>query len=101
MSGAKRQTIKHILKVKDSIGLKKIEERDWQFLAEKLIHGVEFKNPYENSMEKKPETIQTVENNYRTIRRVYQHLYADIADIFFRIYSFFRSRWDTATWRWY
>ena len=58
---------------------------------EKIIHGVEFKNPYENSMEKKPETIQTVENNYRTIRRVYQHLYADIADIFFRIYSFFRS----------
>ena len=70
MSGAKRQTIKHILKVKDSIGLKKIEERDWQFLVEKIIHGVEFKNPYENSMEKKPETIQTVENNYRTIRRV-------------------------------
>ena len=40
MSGAKRQTIKHTLKVKDSIGLTKIEERDQQFLVEKIIRAV-------------------------------------------------------------
>ena len=37
--------IKHTLKIKDSIGLEKIEERDKQFLVEKIIHGVEFQNP--------------------------------------------------------
>ena len=42
-----------------------------------------FKNPYGNSMETKPERIDTVGNNYRIIRWVYQHLYADTADIFF------------------
>ena len=42
-----------------------------------------FKNLYENSFEKKPKIIDTVESNYRIIRRVYQHLYADIADILF------------------
>ena len=53
---------------------------------EKIIHAVEFKNPYENSIEKKPEIVETVENNYRIIIRVYQHLYADIADIFSNIF---------------
>ena len=81
-SDRKRQTIKHTLKIKDSIGLKKIEKRDQQFLVEKIIHAVEFKNPYGNSMEKKPERIDSVGNNYRIIRWVYQHLYADTADIF-------------------
>ena len=46
MSGGKRQTIKYTLKV----GLKIIEERDQQFLLEKIIHTVEFKNRYENSI---------------------------------------------------
>ena len=46
---------------KDSVNLKKIEERNKQFLIEK---------------------IDTVESNYKVIRRVYQHLYTDIADIF-------------------
>ena len=71
--------------MKDSVGLKKNEERDRQFLVEKLIHGVEFSNSYENSIEKNPEINKTVESNYRILielRRVYQHLYADIADIF-------------------
>ena len=54
-----------------------------EFFAEKLIHSVEFKNRYENSVKKKPEIIETAENNYRIIRRVYQHLYSDIADNFF------------------
>ena len=67
---------------KDSVNLKKIEERNKQFLIEKIIHGVEFKNPYANSIEQKPEIIDTVESNYKVIRRVYQHLYTDIADIF-------------------
>ena len=90
MSGGKTQTIKHTLKFKDSIGLKKIEDRDREFLVEKIIHDVEFKNMIGNSIEKKPEIIETVQNSYKIIIRVYQHLYADIAN-FFRIYSFFRS----------
>ena len=49
---------------------------------EKIIHGVEFQNPYENSIEKKPEIIETVEKNYKIIIRVYQYLFTEIADIF-------------------
>ena len=63
--------------------MKKIDERDRQFLVEKIIHGVEFSNPYENWIKKKPEIIETIENNYRIIIRVYQCLYSDVADIFF------------------
>ena len=48
-----KQIIQHTAKVKDSIGLQKIEERDRQFLIEKISHGVEFSNQYENSIEKK------------------------------------------------
>ena len=61
----------------------KIEKGDQKLLIEKIIHPVEFKNRYENSIEKKPEIIDTFESNYRVIRRVYQRLYSDIADIFF------------------
>ena len=46
---------------------------------------MEFSNSYEKSIEKNPEINKTVESNYRILielRRVYQHLYADIADIF-------------------
>ena len=50
---------------------------------EKIIDAVEFKNPYENSIDKKPEIIENVEKNFKIIIRVYQHLYADIFDIFF------------------
>ena len=82
MSVEKRKIIKHILKIKDSISLKKIEERDKQFLVEKIIHDVEFQNPYENSIEKKLEIIETVEKNYKIIRRVYQYLFIEVADIF-------------------
>ena len=71
MSGEKKQIIKHTLKIKDSIGLKKIEEQDQQFLVEKIIHGDEFQNPYENSTAKKPEIIETVEKNCKIIIRVY------------------------------
>ena len=59
----KRKIIKYTIKVKDSIGPKNIEERDRQFLEETIIHAVEFKNQYENSIKKKPEIIEIVENN--------------------------------------
>ena len=42
--------------MKDSVGVKTIEERDRQFLVEKIIHSIEFNNPYENSI-KKPQKL--------------------------------------------
>ena len=33
--------------------MKKLEERDRQFVVEKIIHRIEFKNPCENPIEKK------------------------------------------------
>ena len=80
--GGKRRKIKHTQKLKDCIGLKKIEERNKQFLVEKIIHSVEFQNPYTNSVEQKPEITDIVETNYKITRRVYQDLYLDIADLF-------------------
>ena len=68
--------------MKDSISLKKIEERDRQFLLEKIVHSIEFSNPYESPIEKKPEIIAFVESNYKISRRVYQALFIDIADSF-------------------
>ena len=65
------------------MALGKLKKETDNFLWKKILHSVEFENPYENSIEKKPEIIETVESNYRIIRRVYQHLYANIADIFF------------------
>ena len=62
---------------------KKNEAKDRLFLVEKIIYGVKFSNPYQNLIEKKPEIIETIESNYRIIRRVYQLLYYDTADIFF------------------
>ena len=57
-------------------------------MKKERIHGVEFLNPYENSIEKKPEIIETVESNYRILIRAYQSLYSDVAEIFFEyIYS--------------
>ena len=66
----------------DSIGMQKIEEKSKQFLIEKIIHGIEFKNPYNIETEKKPEIIETVESNYRIARSVYQQLYIDISELF-------------------
>ena len=68
--------------------MQKKEERNKQFLVEKKIHSIEFANPYKRSIEKKPEVTDTVESNYMVIRRVYQNLYSDIADIFYEyVYS--------------
>ena len=47
----------------DSVGMLKIEEKSKQFLAEKIIYSVEFKNPYNIETEKKPEIIETIESN--------------------------------------
>ena len=41
------------------------------------------KIPIKILLKKNSEIIDTVKSNYRVIRRVYQHLYSDIADISF------------------
>ena len=46
----------------DTVGLKKIEEKNKQFLIEKLIHSVEFEDLYATNPEKKkPEILSTME----------------------------------------
>ena len=81
LPGAKKLIIRHTAEAKDSYGLKKIEEKDWQFLIEKIIHGIEFENAYEISVEKK-KYIDKVEKYYKLSRRFYQSLFLDIADSF-------------------
>ena len=66
----------------DSAGIKKVEEKNKQFLIEKIIHGVEFENFYQSNPEKKPEIMETIESNNRIAKRVYQHLYYDLAELF-------------------
>ena len=68
--------------MRDSVGLKAIEERNKQFLIEKIIHRIEFKNPYASNTENEPEFMCTIEKNYRVARRVYQQLYLDTAELF-------------------
>ena len=79
--GNSRQKIKHTRKMSDSIGMQKIGEESKQFLVEKIIHGIKFKNPYNIETEKKPEIIENVESNYKIARRVYQQLYVDISEL--------------------
>ena len=47
--------IRHTAKTKDDFSLKTIESRDRQFLIEKLIHSIEFKDHYQKSTEKTPQ----------------------------------------------
>ena len=68
--------------MKYSVPLEKIEDKNKQFLVEKLIQGVEFENAYHNRFETKPQAVETMEDNYKVARRVYQQLYYDIADLF-------------------
>ena len=49
----------------DSVGLKKLKEKNKQFLLEKIIHGVEFENLHATDSERKPEIMSTIERNYR------------------------------------
>ena len=62
--------------------MQKIEEKSKQFLVEKIIHGIEFKNPYNIETEKKLKIIETVEHNYKIVRRIYQQLWLDISELF-------------------
>ena len=61
--------------MKDSSPLKKLEEKNKQFLVENIIYEVEFENYYRANPDQKPEMIDTIESNYKVARRVYQHLY--------------------------
>ena len=47
--------LRHTAKIKYDFSLKTIESRDRQFLIEKLIHSIEFKDHYQNSTEKTPQ----------------------------------------------
>ena len=80
--GNLRHKIKHTRKMLDTVGMQKIEEKSKQFLIEKIIHSVEFENPYFNEIEKNPEAIETVKSYYRVARRVYQQLYFDVSELF-------------------
>ena len=66
----------------DTAGMKKVEEKNKQFLIEKIIYGVEFENFYKSDSERKPEVMSTIEGNYRIARRVYQQLHIDISRLF-------------------
>ena len=81
MYGNPRYKLLHTRKILDTVGLQKVDEKNNQFLIEKIILGVEFENSYQK--EKKPEILQTIEGNYKVAGRVYQYLYFDIADLFF------------------
>ena len=50
--GEEKPLIRPSSKAKDSVGLKKIEEKDRQFLIEKTICNVEKENPYAKDIEK-------------------------------------------------
>ena len=79
--GNPRYRLLHANKMLDSVGIKKIEEKNKQFLIEKIIH-VEFENLYATDFERKPEIMSTIGRNYRIARRVYQQLYIDTAEFF-------------------
>ena len=64
----------------DTVGMPKVEQKNNQFLIEKIILGIEFENAYQK--ENKPQILETIEGNYKVARRVYQYLYFDIADLF-------------------
>ena len=51
-------------------------------MVDKIIHSIEYINPYENSTEKKREIIESIESNCKISRQVYQALFIDIADSF-------------------
>ena len=80
MYGNPRYKLLHTRKMKDSVALKKIEDKNKQFLIEKLIQGVEFGG---NQEVNKPEIMETLESNYKVARRVYQQLHYDIAELFY------------------
>ena len=81
--GNPRYKLLHTKKLLDTVSVeKKIEKKNKLFWTEKLIHGVEFEDLYATNPERKPEILQTMEGNYRILRRVYKQLHIDISEIF-------------------
>ena len=66
--GNPRYKLLHTRKMLDSVGLKKVEDKNKQFLIEKIIHGVEFQNFYQSNPEKNAEIMETIESNYGVAR---------------------------------
>ena len=97
---AEKLVIWHTVKAKDSVSLKTIEDRDRQFLIEKIIHGFEFTNPYVNSIEKKTEIINTVAKNCKISRRAYQSFFVDVADSFIEYIHSLDCWRNSAVWQW-
>ena len=94
--GNPRYKLLHTRKMLDTVGLKNLEEKNKQFLLEKIIHGIEFENLYATNSERKPKIMSNIERNYRITRRVYQQLYIDTAEL---LAEFIRSldsfqQWD-------
>ena len=67
-NGNPRYRLLHTRKMFDAVGLKKVEERNNQFLLEKMIHGAEFESMYKFSAKKKPEILETIEASYKVAR---------------------------------
>ena len=55
--GNPRYKLLHTRKMLDTVGLKKIEEKNKQFLLEKIILGIEFENLYVTDSEKKKQKL--------------------------------------------
>ena len=73
----------HHAKTIYGFSLKTIKSIGRQFLIERLIHNMEFKDYYQNSKEKNPEIIETIENSYKVNRCVYLSLFSDMSESFF------------------
>ena len=80
--GNPRYKLLHTRKMLDTVAVEKIEEKNKQFLIEKLIHSVEFEDLYATNPERKPEILYLMEKNYRILRRVYQQLHIDTTELF-------------------
>ena len=80
--GAERVLIRHTSKVRDEVGLQKVEQNNRQFFIEKSMTKIESKNPYAIETEKEPEIMLEIQKNYRVCRRVYQSLFYEIAETF-------------------
>ena len=63
--GNPRYNLLHTRKMLDTVGVKKIEEKNKQFLIEKLIHSVEFEDLYTTNPEKKNKNL--IYNGKKTI----------------------------------
>ena len=90
--GADKFLIRHSSKAKNTIVLKKIENRK-NILIEKTIYSVEKEYHFNMGIEKKPQKLSSIEKkNYRIFRRVYQSLFVDVADIIYPIHQYHRFR---------